>query len=441
MMNMKNFTQLAGATMIGALLLTSCGASGNGNGNGNDGNGDAEAAGESAEEVTLRFAWWGSDARHSTTQDIIDAFEEENPNISVEAEYGDWGGYWDGLATQSAGGNPPDIIQMDDKYLREYADRGALLELSDVDTSDFDEDAVNNGRTDEGLFGITTGINALALVANPTIFEEAGVDMPDDTSWTWDEFAELAAEISENHDSAYGTNDPNEPGGFQVWLRQQDKHFTTDEGELGFDENDAAEYFQFYYDMLGNGMPTASEISENQSAGPDQSLMGTGQVALAPWWTNQLPGLSEASGEDLELLRFPTQSGNTDESGMWYKSSMMMSASASTDHPEETIAFIDWFVNSEEAGQLNQMDRGLLGNNSVREAINDDLEPADARTAEFIADIETEVEAQAAEPIPSLGFSGLQEILYRYEIQVFFEEMTPEEAASSMISEMESEIQ
>lgn len=162
---------------------------------------------------------------------------------------------------------------------------------------------------------------------------------------------------------------------------------------------------------------------------------------MAPWWTNQLPALSSASGEELELLRFPSHSGNAEESGLWYKSSMMLSASSGTDHPEEVITFIDWFVNSEEAAELNQMDRGLPGNNDLRAHIADDLEPADQTAADFIADIEDEVAAQPAEPVPSLGFSGLQEILYRYEIEVFFENQTPEDAAEAMIAEMESELQ
>ncbi|WP_300342637.1 extracellular solute-binding protein [Nesterenkonia sp.] len=435
MTHYTRYTRLAAAAATAALVLTACGGEAEGEGDA------ADTEGDSQEQVQLRFSWWGSDSRHQMTQEIIDAFEDENPHISIEGEFGDWSGYWDQLATQSAGGDAPDIIQMDDKYLREYADRGALLDLSDIDLSEFDEGAVDNGRTEDGLFGITTGINALALVANPDIFDEAGVEMPDDTTWTWEDFAEIAAEISENHDSAFGTNDPNEPGGFQVWLRQQGKHFTTAEGELGFTAEDAAEYFQYYLDMVGTGMPTATEISENQSAGPDQSLTGTGQVAMAPWWTNQLPALTSASGAELELLRFPSQSGNSAENGLWYKSSMMLSASAATEHPEEVKEFIDFFVNSETAGQLNQMDRGLPANSAVRESIMSDLEPADQKSADFIAAIEEDVMAQPAEPVPALGFSALQEILYRYEIEVFFENLTPEEAAEQMIPEMESELQ
>lgn len=68
----------------------------------------------------------------------------------------------------------------------------------------------------------------------------------------------------------------------------------------------------------------------------------------------------------------------------------------------------------------------------------EDAGEADQKTADFILDIESEVEAQSVEPVPALGFSALQEILYRYESEVFFENMTPEEAAESMIPEMES---
>lgn len=216
------FTKLAAASVIGALALTSCGGDAGGE----------EGGGGDGGEVNLRFSWWGSDARHQATEAAIDVFNETHEGITVEGEYGEWGGYWDQLATQTAGNNAPDIIQMDDKYLREYADRGSLLELSDVDTSEFDEGAVDNGRTEDGLFGITTGINSLALVTNPDVIAEAGLEMPDDTSWTWEDFAEMTAAISESGDGVYGTNNPNEPGSFQVWLRQQGTNFTTEEGGL-----------------------------------------------------------------------------------------------------------------------------------------------------------------------------------------------------------------
>ena len=130
--------------------------------------------------MELRFSWWGSDKRAQVTQAAIDAFEAENPNIKIKAEYGDWSGYWDKLATQVAANDAPDIIQMDEKYITEYSTRGALLDLSkyDIDTSKLDEAALNAGKSEDGLTGIAAGINAATILANPAVFKAAGVALP-----------------------------------------------------------------------------------------------------------------------------------------------------------------------------------------------------------------------------------------------------------------------
>ncbi|WP_028464125.1 ABC transporter substrate-binding protein [Nesterenkonia alba] len=400
-------------------------------------NGSDAADGQEQEDVHLRFAWWGSDHRVQQTEKIIEIFEEEYPHITIEGEYRDSGAHWDQIATQAAAQDLPDIIQMDDKYLREYADRDTLLELSGVDVSDFEDDVVDNGRTEDGLYGITTGINSQVLMANPRLFDEAGLDLPDDSTWTWDEFEEIALQITESVEDAWGMSDPNEPASFQVWLRQQGKHLTTEEGELGFDQADAQEYLQFYLDLMEAGaIPPADVISEVQAEPSDRSLTGTARAAMGPWWTNQLPGLWEASGDELVPLRWPSETGQVEDNGMWFKSSMFLSASGHTDHPEEVELFIDFFVNSEEAGLLNMVDRGLPANLTVRETVLGELDEADMLSAEIIEEMEDEI--SVPEPLPAVGFSAMQEILMRYQVEVFFENLTPEDAAEQMVAEMQA---
>lgn len=59
------------------------------------------AATTSAEPVTLRIAWWGGDTRHSYTQQVIDMYEEQNPNVTIEPEYASFDDYWKKLASGS----------------------------------------------------------------------------------------------------------------------------------------------------------------------------------------------------------------------------------------------------------------------------------------------------------------------------------------------------
>lgn len=419
------FTKALAIAAVAAISLTACG-------------GNSTASGEDG-DVVLRFSWWGSDSRATATNEIIKAFEAENPGIKVQGEYGDWSGYWDKLATQVASNDAPDVIQMDDKYLREYADRGALLDLSGVDTSKFEAVAVDNGRTEDGIYGITTGINSFTLTANPEILAEAGVEMPDDRTWTWDDYREITEKVSTELDGKYGSAAPNEPAGLQTWLRQGGKHLTTDEGTLGFEAADLAEYFQHHLDLMDNGSyPGASGLAEDQNSGPDRSMTGTGTAAFGMWWSNQLGALSAASGVDLVPLRLPTHTGDPKDSGLWYKSSMLMSATAAGKHPEEAQKFIDFMVNSEVAGELNGMDRGLPANTEVREKVVADLEPIEAVSAEFVTELEQDL--AGAEPIPPMGFSAIQDIAYRYELEVFFKRLTPQDAAEKARAEMEGAI-
>ena len=84
-----------------------------------------------AEETqTIRVLWWGSQARHDLTVAAIDVFMEKNPNIHVEIEFTDWGGYWSKLATQAAGGMVPDVVQMDYAYITQYAGNDVLADLT-----------------------------------------------------------------------------------------------------------------------------------------------------------------------------------------------------------------------------------------------------------------------------------------------------------------------
>ncbi|MBP1234635.1 ABC-type glycerol-3-phosphate transport system substrate-binding protein [Arthrobacter sp. PvP102] len=150
--------------------------------------------------VEIRFSWWGNAGRAELTNKAIKEFEAANPTIKVKPEYGDISGYFDKLATQMAANDAPDVITMGGAYPAEYANRGALLDLSKVsgslDLSKTDQGALENGQVQGKQYGVSTGANALAIVVNPGVLQAAGVALPDDSTWTWDDFARLAADVT-----------------------------------------------------------------------------------------------------------------------------------------------------------------------------------------------------------------------------------------------------
>lgn len=406
--------------------------------------GGGEAAPQSADGVVeLRFSWWGGDKRAQLTQEAIAAFEAANPNIKIKPEYGDWSGYWDKLATQVAANDAPDIIQMDEKFLTEYSSRGALLDLSkyDVDTSKFDQAALDAGKSEDGLTGIAAGINAATILANPKVFEAAGVALPDDTTWTWEDFERIAMEVTEKSPAgtygaaAYGTDEAS----LGVWLRQNGKSLYTSDGKLGFEPKDIAEWWAFLKQMSQNkAVPSPSEVIEAEAAPLDQSGLATGKNGMAFWWSNQAPALEKASGGDLKILRFPTKTGSSADAQLWYKASQFWSASSRTKHPEEVAKFIDFLANDVKAGEALLADRGVYPNSDVRAAIESKLTPADVKVVQFISEIEDELGEPPA--LPPKGAGAIQEIVKRYTSEVLFERLSTDEAGKKAHDEMAAAI-
>lgn len=405
--------------------------------------GDAET--EDAEEGTgsdiegeIRFAWWGSDTRHQMNQELIDAFQAEYPGITVTPDYTDWGGYWDKLATQTAGGDTPDVMMQEERYLREYAERGVLGNLADydIDTSQIDESLLGSGEFSDGLWGIPTGVNVRVMMADPDVFEAAGVEMPDDTTWTWQDYHDLMVQISENTDSGvYGAQDfgISESVEMVVWARQHGQDLWDENGEIGFDAEVMAERWQKTLDLMeAGGTPDVSTALEINAAGPEQSLVATGTGAISPFWTNQLGAISGAAGKDLQLLRYPGET-EFERQGLFLKPAMAIAMSGSSDYPEAAAMFIDWMLNSPEAGEIILADRGLPANLEVREHILDQLSPADQQAAEWIEEVSVDI--MDAANTPPRGAGEVNSILQRINEEVLFGSTTPQEGAERFIEE------
>ncbi|WP_052690477.1 ABC transporter substrate-binding protein [Pseudarthrobacter chlorophenolicus] len=414
----------AAAAAVLALALTGCG----GSPQASDG------------PVTLRFSWWGSDTRHKMTEKLIEAFEAENPNIKVQGEYGDWSGYWDKLATQVASQDAPDIIQMDAAYLGEYAGRGALLELKDVDLSKFDQPVADSGKVEGKQYAVTSGVNAMVVMANPALVAASGVSLPDDKTWTWDQLDSTAAAITQaSGGKVYGTGQVNSDAAANLWFRQHGKSLFTNDGKLGFEESDLAEWYEYQAKMRDSkAVPPASVITEDATASIDQQGLSTGKFAMNMYWSNQLGALSKASGQDLEIRRPPSVDGKAADAQQFYKSSMFWSASSRTKHPAEAQKFIDFVTNNAKAGEIGLADRGIPANSDIRAAVVSKLTPADAKTAKFIDEISGEL--GGAVPVPPAGGSAAVEALTRYSLEVHFNRLSPQEAAKKALEEAKSAI-
>lgn len=417
---------VAALVAASALVLAGCASSG------------SSSASPADKPVTLRIVWWGNDVRAAATSKAIDAFEKKHPNITVQTSTLPFDGYFDKLSTQIAANDAPDVQQLQGVNMVQYATQGALLDLDKVDTKNLDPSTTKSGDVDGKQVGVPTGLSTLVVVANPALFKAAGVAMPDDKTWTWDDYASIAAKISAG--SSNGVIGAKSSGWditeMAAWAAQRGHQLFTKNGKLGATESDFSSLFSLAKKMMDDkGSPSASESSEQLTLAPEQSGVATGRYAMQLDGASNFPALAGASKDPLTLLRLPSQPGKSGNAKMMYVASQYWGASARTQHPAEAQELIQYLANSTDAGKILGVTRGTPANSDVRKAILPDLGENDKAVVNFMDEISGEVVDSQLAPAGAATFT---QTFQRYTSEVLFGRMTPAQAAKAIVAEVSS---
>ncbi|MUL40316.1 sugar ABC transporter substrate-binding protein [Streptomonospora sp. PA3] len=420
--------RLAAALTGAAMMTTACGG----------GSGDSG-------EVTIRFSWWGSTERAEITNQAVDAFEKAHPNITVETESIDFESYFDRLSTSVAAGDEPDVITMGGAYPREYAERGVLLELSEVsdhlDLGALDEKALSNGEFDGENYGVPTGVNTFSVVANPRIFEEAGVELPDDDSWSWEDYAAIAEEISAGTpDDVYGSEDPTQPDTLDLYANQHTgQGLYSPQGGVAIEPPTVERWFGLTTGMTDAGAtPSASMTAELAAqAAPEQTLLGQGRAAMKLAWSNQLAAFREGSGDDLVLLRAPGET-TAQGTGMWLQASQLYTISKRSEHPEAAAKLVDFLVNDPRAADFIKSDRGIPANPEIRAHLEGDLTASQQVEFAFVDRMSGLVDGDFV--IGPTGSTESVDLLQRVNDAVLFGRQSPEQGAKQFVTELKNAV-
>ncbi|UFU06815.1 ABC transporter substrate-binding protein [Ruania halotolerans] len=393
-----------------------------------------------ADTASLRYAWWGDDLRTELTQEALAAFETEYSSIDVRGEFSGFDGYFDKLATQTAGGGGADVFMMNEWNLREYADRGSLADLTGVSTQNWSDGAAEGGQVDGKLFGATAGIGLQAVLVDPEFFEDAGVEMPDDTTWTWEDFREIGRALTDG--SADGSFGVTYQAGDQITANfycAQHGAPVFDEAGVGVAVDQVRAWYEMWLLLVKEEIaPSASAALEDGSAGIEQSLFAQGQLGMLFIPTNYLTVYEDLMQRELRLLRIPTRTGRPADLGMWFRPAQLYCVSATSDRQEDATTLVDFLINSTQAGEILLADRGAPPNSEVRGAIVDLVSGADARVFEYMDSCEPDLSAPP--PPPPAGAGAYPGILGRHGEDVLFERVTPEAGAQAFLDALTAEL-
>jgi len=341
-------------------------------------------------QSALRLIFWGGQARADRTYAVTDMYEAAG-NPPIEGEFLSWNDYWPKLATQTAGGTAPDIIQMDYRFIVEYASRNAIAPLdefmgSELNLGEFDQDQLEGGKVDGKLYGISLGANSVAMLVNATAFEEIGEAVPDN-SWTYADIERLgeAFKAAGNGMAAMSDGSGSEPM-LDNWLRQRGKALYTAEGQLGFTAEDAIEWFTMWNGFRDKGYIVSAEDQALDNGAPEASMVAMKKAALMPSNSNQLVIHQTVNDDTLTITSYPRIEAGVG-GGHYRKPSMFFSVGGSSADKAAAAAFINYFVTDLEAGKALGVERGIPCNAAVREAITPTLDEQSQIALNFVANL------------------------------------------------------
>ncbi|WLD92810.1 ABC transporter substrate-binding protein [Alkalihalobacillus sp. AL-G] len=308
-------------------------------------NSESDSSGESEEDgAVLTIGSWRTEDT-AAYEKIIEAFNEEHPDINIEFKPSKNTEYNTILNTALQSGEGPDIIQ-----LRPYApgmqlaEAGYLEPLDDLNGIDvFPEDVIAAATAKDGkVYGVPLSLNSAQMFYNKEIFEKHGLKEPK----TWDEFIELNEKLKEEgiipialgskegwllslaHSiigpAYYGAND------FVDQITSGEKTFTSDEFVSSIEAMDGLkQYFPDNY--VGLGMEDI------------RTLFFTGKAAMFPLGSWEIEVLREMN-PDLQLGFFPMPSAVGKEPTMttWVDGSYGLNVNS--EHKEEAKKFLEFMA-------------------------------------------------------------------------------------------------
>ena len=322
----------------------------------------------SADQVELRFAWWGGKARNQATLKALDAFEAKYPNIKVKAEYTGWDGFYSRLTTQINSNTEADVIQTNWNWLTLLSKTGeGFYDLNKlrqpIGLDQFSPAALASTTVNGKVNAIPVSANVMLFYYNAATWQKAGVPLPK----SWDDLLKAGpvfkAKLGDNYyplilteqDSLLLLNS---------WVYQGNQKSMVDEKtrKLGWNHDDLVQAFTFYRQLVAaHTVPDARTMaSYGKGVAYEMKPWINGEWGgIYNWnvlYTAESQNLSHPS--DLVMGDYPMREGAKD-AGQFNKTALMLSISKNTRHPQEAALLINFLMNEKEGVMPVGLERGV----------------------------------------------------------------------------------
>jgi multiple sugar transport system substrate-binding protein len=381
---------------------------------------------DDSQSVNLKMIWWGNDQRKELTQKAIELYQQKHPNVKFETKaYPNTTDLKVNLAMNTADEEMPDIIQVNYDFIHNYALRDLFeplnpyIEQNILELSDVDKSYLEGGIDKNQLYGLTFGINAYCIAANPLVFEKAGVEIPK-SGYTYDELYEVAKKLKAQikDEGFYPLANFVD---FNTYVRSRGSTYFNSTGNgLGYEDDKIyIDYFNIQKKWMDEGLIAPDSLSDKNA------LITSGKSAI--WWgvSNNVAGLSKTAKTVIKIISVPSYTKGKITSCV--RPSMFFSVSAYSKHKKEAVEFINFITNDLEANDILKGERGVPISEKVSASVEKKLSGADKEQYSFMKYIKANP-SPSDPPTPNTS-GNVNSLFARLSTQILKGEIEPEKAA------------
>ncbi|MEC3884875.1 sugar ABC transporter substrate-binding protein [Halobacillus sp. HZG1] len=284
---------------------------------------------------------WAMGEEGKKLKEFSKDFEEKNEGLTVDVQAIPWDTAHDKLLTAVASGNGPDVVQLGTTWVPEFAEAGALLDLSEYmeDYPNFAKENYFDGSVttmehDDQVVGIPWYADTRVIYYRKDILKEAGYE---EAPKTWDELKDAAQTLADRGEDSFGLDiDRNDQITPFIFAWQNGYEANLEEGKLNFDSPEFKEAIQYYTSYFEEGISQKQEGKDIVEAFKDGSKP---MFFSGPWMINIINDQAPDLEGKWSTAVMPTKETNTSSMG-----GANLSIFESSDNVEGALKFISYMT-------------------------------------------------------------------------------------------------
>lgn len=329
----KKVAALSMATLM-PFLMAGCG---NGGRNSEDGG-------------ALNITIWDT-AQQDGLNQIVKEFTEET-GIQASIQVVTWDQYWTLLEAGAQGGDMPDVFWMHSNEAQKYMANGILLDLTDyiansdkLEMDQYPQELKDFYTYDGKTYAIPKDRDTIALWYNKTMFDEAGLEYPNE-DWTWDDYYEAAKKLTKEDGTQYGTAmNPSgtQDGWYNIVYSMGGSVISDDHKTSMMDSPETIEAMNYVDKLVKECMPSPQVMSETAL----DVLFSSGKIAMLPMgsWMVGSFNQNDYIRENCDVAVLPKDAETGKRVSIY--NGLGWAANANTSNPEGAKKLIEWFGTKE----------------------------------------------------------------------------------------------